>query len=198
MNGFYEAMEKRRSIYGISNEKIVSEDRIIEVVSKALKHTPSSFNSQSGRVVILFDDNHKKLWDITTETLRKITPEDKFAATLSKMEMFSSGYGTILIFEEMETVENLKANFPLYADKFEEWSNHSSGMLQYVIWTSLENEGLGATLQHYNPLIDEEVKATYDLPKTWKLIAQMPFGKPTAPAGNKEFMELEKRIKVFK
>lgn len=198
MNGFYEAMEKRRSIYGISNEKIVSEDRIIEVVSKAVKHTPSSFNSQSGRVVILFDDNHKKLWDITTETLRKITPEDKFEATLSKMEMFSSGYGTILIFEEMETVENLKANFPLYADKFEEWSNHSSGMLQYVIWTSLENEGLGATLQHYNPLIDEEVKATYDLPKTWKLIAQMPFGKPTAPAGNKEFMELEKRIKVFK
>ena len=30
-------------------------------------------------------------------------------------------------------------------------------MLQLVVWTALEAEGLGATLQHYNPLIDDEV-----------------------------------------
>lgn len=71
-------------------------------------------------------------------------------------------------------------------------------MLQYVIWTALELEGLGASLQHYNPLIDEEVKKEWQIPSNWKLIAQMPFGKPTAEAGAKEFQPLEDRVKVFK
>lgn len=71
-------------------------------------------------------------------------------------------------------------------------------MLQFVIWTALENEGLGASVQHYNPLIDEKVKTSWIIPQSWKLIAQMPFGKPTAPAGEKEFKPLEERIKVSK
>lgn len=71
-------------------------------------------------------------------------------------------------------------------------------MLQYVIWTALEIEGLGANLQHYNPIIDDEVKQEWNVPSNWKLIAQMPFGKKVAEAGDKDFMPLEERIKVFK
>jgi predicted oxidoreductase (fatty acid repression mutant protein) len=71
-------------------------------------------------------------------------------------------------------------------------------MLQFVVWTSLELEGLGASLQHYNPLIDEEVRAKWNLPSTWKLIAQMPFGKPTGAPGEKEFQPLDTRMKVFR
>jgi predicted oxidoreductase (fatty acid repression mutant protein) len=71
-------------------------------------------------------------------------------------------------------------------------------MLQLVIWTALENEGLGASLQHYNPIIDEEVKKEWSIPENWKLIAQMPFGKPTAPAGEKQFNPVEDRVKIFK
>ena len=66
-------------------------------------------------------------------------------------------------------------------------------MHQIVVWTALEIEGFGASLQHYNSLIDDEVKRRWDTPSEWKLIAQMPFGKPTTTPG-----ALEKRIKVFK
>jgi predicted oxidoreductase (fatty acid repression mutant protein) len=52
-------------------------------------------------------------------------------------------------------------------------------------------------LQHYNPLIDEKVKKTWNLPASWKLIAQMPFGKPTDQPGEKEFQPLEERVKFF-
>ncbi|WP_235899137.1 hypothetical protein [Suipraeoptans intestinalis] len=36
--------------------------------------------------------------------------------------------------------------------------------------------GIGASLQHYNPVIDDMVRERYKLPKTYRLVAQMPFG----------------------
>ncbi|WP_424452443.1 nitroreductase family protein [Paenibacillus pinisoli] len=195
---FYAAVEGRRSIYGISNEQVVSDDRIHEVINYAVKHTPSSFNSQSARVVVLLGDQHKKLWEITTNTLKAIVPADQFAPTQEKMNAFGAGYGTVLFFEDQSVVEGLQKQFAAYADNFPVWSNQSNGMLQFVIWTSLELEGFGASLQHYNPLIDEAVKAEWNIPSGWKLLAQMPFGKPVAPAGEKQFGSLEERVKVFK
>lgn len=195
---FYSAVEARRTIYGISSEAVVSDERINEVINHAVKHTPSAFNSQSARVVVLLGEHHTKFWNITTETLRKIVPADQFGATEEKMNAFGSGYGTVLFFEDNSVIEALQEQFATYKDNFPIWSQHSSGMLQYVIWTSLEIEGFGASLQHYNPLIDDEVKKEWDLPSSWKLVAQMPFGKPTAPAGDKEFKPLEERVKVFK
>ena len=68
----------------------------------------------------------------------------------------------------------------------------------FIVWTALEKEGLGATLQHYGSLISEQVLATWNLPESWKIVAQMPFGKPTAPAGEKAFSAVEgERFKVF-
>ncbi|MBJ8028460.1 nitroreductase family protein [Bacillus cereus group sp. N21] len=195
---FYSAIEDRRSIYAISKEQVVSDEKIQEVVNHAVKYTPSSFNSQSARVVVLLEEQHDKLWDITKETLRKIVPENNFAPTEEKMNAFKSGYGTVLYFEDRKVIEDLQEKFALYKDNFPTWSQQSSGMLQFVIWTALEIEGFGATLQHYNPLIDEEVRKEWDIPETWKLIAQMPFGKPVAPVGEKEFQPLETRVKFHK
>ena len=199
MNGeFYKAIKNRRSIYGISDEKVVAEEKIEEIVKYAVKHIPSAFNSQTGRVVLLFGDEHKRLWDICEDSLREIVPEEKFASTEEKIDGFRSGYGTALFFEEMEIVESLQERFPTYADNFPVWSDHSSGMLQYVIWTALEKEGLGASLQHYNELIVDKVKEEWSLPESWRMIAQMPFGNIVEGPDEKEFEPLEKRVKVFK
>ncbi len=195
---FYQAIQDRRSIYGISKEQIVSEERIREVVNHAVLHTPSAFNSQNGRVIILFGEQSDKLWDITMEALRKIVPADKFGPTEEKINSFKAGYGTILYFEDLSVVEDLQQRFQLYKDNFPTWSLQSIGMVQFAIWTSLELEGLGASLQHYNPLIDEAVKQQWNIPEKWRLVAQMPFGKPVAAPGEKEFLPLEERVKVFK
>ncbi|MDI9479174.1 MAG: nitroreductase family protein [Bacillota bacterium] len=198
VKNFLEAIQKRRSYYGIGGEKIVSEERIEELVKEAVKYVPSAFNSQSARVVILFGENHKKLWDITEETLRKIVPEGQFASTEKKMAGFRGGYGTVLFFEDDAVVKSLQEQFELYKENFPVWSQQSSGMLQFAVWTLLELEGLGASLQHYNPLIDEAVKAEWNMPEGWRLIAQMPFGNPTAEPGEKDFQPIEERVKVFK
>jgi len=196
---FYEAIESRRSIYGLSNEPVISDEKIEEIIKFAVKHTPSAYNSQSGRVVLLLGEHHKKFWDITEETLKRVVPpEQDFAPTAEKMQSFRNGYGTVLFFEDESVVKGLQEKFPLYKDKFPQYANESNGMLQYIIWTALEVEGFGASLQHYQPLIDDEVKKEWGIPKEWKLHAQMPFGKPTAPPKVKEFAPIEQRVKIFK
>ena len=116
---FYSAIEDRRSIYAISKEQVVSDEKIQEVIYHAVKHTPSAFNSQSARVVVLLGEQHDKLWDITKETLRKIVPENNFASTEEKMNAFKSGYGTVLYFEDSEVVEELQEKFALYKENFQ-------------------------------------------------------------------------------
>jgi len=41
------------------------------------------------------------------------------------------------------------------------------------------------------------VSKQWNLPDKWRLMGQMPFGKPMAAPPEKEFLPLENRIKVF-
>lgn len=195
---FYNALKKRRSIYGINKDINISEEKIEEIINNAVKYTPSAFNSQSARVIVLFKEHHDKLWDITMDALREIVSSEKFSSTKEKINSFKRGYGTVLFYDNNDIVKELQERFPTYKENFPVWAQQSNGMLQYVIWTSLELEGLGASLQHYNELIDEDVKSQWNIPKGWKLIAQMPFGNPTEEPGEKEFKPLEERVKVYK
>lgn len=194
---FLSAVRDRRTFYAISKESPVSKQRIMDIVEHAVKYVPSAFNSQSARVAVLFGAEHDKLWDITTDILRAIVAADQFESTAQRMSGFKNGHGTVLFFEDQTVVEGLQAAFPAYQEKFPTWSQQSNGMLQFAVWTALELEGLGASLQHYNPLIDEKVKEAWGVPETWLLLAQMPFGKPTAQPGDKEFKPLSERIKSF-
>ncbi|MEK3828467.1 nitroreductase family protein [Paenibacillus sp. FSL K6-1558] len=199
MSTFFDALKNRRSYYGISKESTISDAKIQEIVEEAVKYTPTAFNSQTSRAVVLLGEQHDKLWNHTEEILREVVGnEEAFQSTAEKMAGFRSGYGTVLFFEDNNVVAQLQQNFAAYADNFPIWSNQSNGMLQLVIWTALEQEGLGASLQHYNPLIDEKVKQEWNIPEHWRLIAQMPFGKPTVTPGEKEFQPIEERVKVHK
>ena len=72
---FLHGIKDRRSYYGINKEVQVSDEKIKEIVEFAVKYTPSAFNSQTARLVVLTGEAHDKLWDITTETLRKVVGE---------------------------------------------------------------------------------------------------------------------------
>lgn len=194
---FWEAVNGRRSFYAIGKEPVLSNEEIIKLVENAVKQAPSAFNSQGSRAVVLLGKEHDRLWDLTTETLRSIVPAENFASTEQKMKAFRGGYGTVLFFEDQPTVQGLQNQFPLYGDNFPVWSLQSSGMLQYLVWVALEAAGFGASLQHYNPLIDEKVGKAWNVPKTWKLLGQMPFGKPLAAPDAKTFLPISDRVKIY-
>lgn len=174
---FKEALRDRRSCYAINDKSPLSGEALREIIDFALMNLPSSFNSQSTRLVLLLGEHHKKLWNgIAMETLRAIVPAENFAPTQSKIESFAAGHGTVLFFEDRRVVENLQARFPTYADNFPLWARDANAMHQLAIWTMLEDAGLGASLQHYNPIIDAKVLEHWSIDPNWQLVAQMPFG----------------------
>lgn len=194
---FLEKLEKRRSIYAIGQNLSFANTEIEEIIKKAVRLSPSSFNSQSSRVVTLFGASHAKYWNIVLETLRKLVPADAFAATEAKINSFAAGTGTVLFYEDQDVIQGLQAQFPSYADNFPIWSEHSTAIAQFAVWTALADHNIGASLQHYNPIVDEEVAQTFDIPASWKLRAQLVFGSIEAPAGESSFIADETRFKTF-
>lgn len=197
-NEFLKAVEKRRSYYNISDESPISDGKIIDLVERSVLHTPSAFNSQSGRVLLLLGKDHDKLWDIVMDALRKVVNPDDFKTTEDKVNSFKAGYGTVVYYEDDSITKDLVNQFPLYAHNFPKWAEQSNGMLQFVIGVALEQEGFGASLQHYNELIEDQVAKEWGIDKNWRMIGQMPFGKPTKEPGEKEFLPIEERLMVFK
>jgi len=196
-NSLIEALRKRRSQYALGASLPQSEAQVSALIREAVRLTPSSFNSQSSRAVVLYGDESRALWEIVKAELRKIVPADAFAATEAKVDSFAAGAGTVLFFEDQGVVEGLQQKFALYADNFPVWSEQASGMAQFAVWTALANAGIGASLQHYNPLIDTAVATRWGIPSSWKLRAQMPFGSNEQPFGEKTFIDDAERFKVF-
>ena len=195
---FYSAVQSRRSIYGINDEKIISDERIEDIVNLVVKHTPTAFNSQTGRVVVLIGEQHKKFWKLAFESTKQGLAEEKIDSTKKRFESFASGYGTVLFFEDYSVVESFQEKFSSVEHYFPVWSHQASGMLQYIVWTALEQEGFGASLQHFYPEFSKEVKESWGIQEKWELIAQLPFGNPISPPKEKLIEPVEQRVVIVK
>lgn len=197
-NATITTLKKRRTQYALGRNAALSNDQLEALIKEAIRLTPSSFNSQSSRAVILFGQASEKFWQLTEDALRAIVPADAFAPTEAKMKAFAAGVGTVLFYEDQATVKGLQENFPLYADAFPTFSEHSAGMAQISVWNALADAGLGASLQHYSPIADEPAAKAFNVPASWKLRAQMPFGSNEAAFNDKPFIEDEGRFLTYK
>ena len=190
-------IKQRRTIYAVGKSVALTPEQIESVIKEAVNHSPSAFNSQTSRIVTLFGESHLQFWNIVRETLRKIVPEAAFEGTNTKINSFAAGYGTVLFYEDQDVVKSLQEQFALYADNFPVWSEHSSAIAQFAVWTALSEQNIGASLQHYNPIVDAEIAEIFDIPANLKLRAQLVFGSIEAPAGEKTFMAEADRFKTF-
>lgn len=190
-------IKQRRTIYAVGKNVALTPEQIESVIKEAVNHSPSAFNSQTSRIVTLFGESHLQFWNVVRETLRKIVPEAAFEGTNAKINSFAAGYGTVLFYEDQDVVKSLQEQFALYADNFPVWSEHSSAIAQFAVWTALSEQNIGASLQHYNPIVDAEIAEVFDIPANWKLRAQLVFGSIEAPAGEKTFMAEADRFKTF-
>ena len=190
-------IKQRRTIYAVGKNVPLTPEQIESIIKEAVNHSPSAFNSQTSRIVTLFGESHLQFWNVVRETLRKIVPDAAFEGTNAKINSFAAGYGTVLFYEDQDVVKALQEQFALYADNFPVWSEHSSAIAQFAVWTALSEQNIGASLQHYNPIVDAEITEIFDIPANWKLRAQLVFGSIEAPAGEKTFMAEVDRFKTF-
>ena len=188
---------KRRTQYALGKQLPFSQEAAANLIQEAIRQAPSAFNSQSSRAVILFGAQSVKFWELVKDALRPMVPAESFGATEKKLDSFAAGAGTVLFYEDQDVVKGLQQQFAAYADNFPIWSEHSTGIAQFAVWTALAEAGIGASLQHYNPVVDEAAQKEWDIPASWKLRAQMPFGSHEAPFGDKAFMDDAARFRVF-
>lgn len=94
---FLDAVHARRTYYSLEKTSPIPDSRIEEIARVAIKDVPSSFNSQSARMVVLLKDEHDKFWDTTKEILKAIVPEDSWSHTEQRINGFRAGYGTVCL-----------------------------------------------------------------------------------------------------
>lgn len=180
-------LKQRRTYYNLNKNLPVSKSEVKKVIEEITELIPDAFNMKSARVLVVMDKKQNELWDRIFDTFEGKVPREK-------IDGFKAAAGTILYFYDEEVVGALQEKFPTYADNFPVWANQANGMLQINIWTGLRELGIGANLQHYNPVIDSLVQEMFEIPKSWKLIAQMPFGGIVTEPDPKEKENIADRV----
>lgn len=196
-SSFIENIKKRRSQYALGKNLALSQAQTTELIQVAVRQAPSAFNSQSTRVVILHGEHSEAFWGLVKEALRPLVPAENFASTEAKVDSFAAGAGTVLFYEDQHVVKGLQEQFALYADNFPVWSEHANAIAQFTVWTALANANIGASLQHYNPLVDAAAAERWNIPSSWTLRAQMPFGSNEGEFPEKSYIADTERFMVF-
>jgi predicted oxidoreductase (fatty acid repression mutant protein) len=74
-------------------------------------------------------------------------------------------------------------------------------MHQITLWTALELEGLGASLQHshFVPGVEEGIRAAFDIPSAWSVKAEIVFGAMSGerPAAH-EKEDVSTTVRIYK
>ena len=185
---YQDAIAARHSAYMLDDrieDAGVSADDVLAMLRSIAPKVPSSYNSQSARLVLLTGEDHRRFWGIVEDILRaKVNDDKRFARTEVKLRGFAAAAGTVLFYEIDSVTEGLKETYPSYADVFPTWAEHGNAMIQFAVWTGFYDMGLAANIQHYNPIIDARVADEFSVPEGYRLVAQMVFGRETqVPAG---------------
>ena len=173
--GIIKSLENRRTYYNIDKNLPVLEKEIEEKIKEVTELVPDAFNMKSARIVLAFGEKHDRLWDEIYNVFEGKVPREKIDSFKKMQEQFST-----------------------YADNFPVWANQANGMLQLAVWSMLRELNVGASLQHYNPVIDARVKEIFDIPENFKLVAQMPFGGIVSEPDKKEKEDIDKRVTVLR
>jgi len=194
---YFDVIQSRRSNHHLSSELLQSKEELIHHLEQVLEATPSSFNSQSQRMVVLFGASHEHFWNRVIDEIAKLVTVEQLSKSKQKIKQFADSLGTVLFFDDEETTKHMMEKFPLYASQCQVWSEQQNGMLQINIWNALVALGYQANLQHYTELIEETIKHDFHIPTSWRMVGQMPFGKATSEPKKKEILPTKQRVIVF-
>ncbi|MEG0630775.1 MAG: nitroreductase family protein [Christensenellaceae bacterium] len=190
------AVKNRRSVRCLKKDDRITKSKIKNLLKISL-YSPSAFSMQSSRMAVLMGERHEKFWQKVQSILLGMVKEEQRAAIKEKIEGFLGGNGTVLFFEDQEVVKAYQKDISAYANEFLGWSQHNNAMLQYTVWLTFFDNDIAASIQHYNPLIDNYVYEELGLPKNYTLIAQMPFGAANEQPQKRDYLPFDKVVTFF-
>lgn len=198
MSNFKDLLEKRRSVYALGKNTPFSKEEIVTAIRHTVRQAPSASNSQTTRAIVLFDEANEKLWDHIYKVQKGVLPSNMWDMMSGVMEgARDNAVGTVLFFEDRDAVDAM----PTSGARSEAYKQNNSAIVQYGVWLRLAEMDLGASLQHFNvgyeQGFDKDIREMFNLPDSYELIAQMPFGSIESPAGEKTHIEADTQVQVF-
>lgn len=109
-----DAIKQRSSLHALTSDVGISDARIQEIVREGVLHAPSPFNCQSGRAVVLLNEEHKKFWDIAHDAAKASVPPQVFEKAFEpRVKMFRAAYGTVLFYESQAALDKTSGKVPM-------------------------------------------------------------------------------------
>ncbi len=198
MAEFKNVIKNRRSIYALGTNSEYSIEEIVATIRETQKDVPSAFNSQTSRLVVLTGEANTKLWNLILDVQKEVLDQATWDFMSPIMEGAKNGIGTVLFFEDRDAV----AQMPTQGQRTEAYKQNNSANSQYATWLALAEMNLGGSLQHFNvgyeQGFDKGIREMFDLPESYELVAQMPFGSVEQGAGEKEYIDSEVQVQLIK
>ena len=100
---FIDLAHNRRTIYALGKNSPVPDSKIKELINEAILHVPSSFNTQSTRLVLMLHEEHEKLWDTVIDTFAELVKTGAVSEemwrkqTLPKLQGMRGAVGTVCL-----------------------------------------------------------------------------------------------------
>lgn len=189
IEGYLDYVKQRRSIRKLQQGEL--SDETIRHIVEAGRWSPSSFNSQPVRMVVL-KERHRAFWDFVEAQLRTKLDGPKLERALARIPGYRNGIFTILFFEDT----SVAANPPPSANPaiWKSFAIQAMGIAQVNVWNAVYAAGLASSNQHTNYQIgDEALRAFLGLPETWVSYSIFPIGyadESPAPAERKPHEEV--------
>ena len=190
-----DVIEKRRSNYDLATNIELTKKDLINLLRKIIYYSPSPFNVQSSKIVLLNKKSHHLLWTtVVEEYLKKNNNGELLDSDKARIKREDKAYGTILFYKDEQVIEENKKKLDAYEQKeLNNWCLEESAMLQMNVWNELRLKNIGAHLVHFDN-IDEEISVTFDIDKKYKLVAMMVFGSIVQEAAVKPKKDIDKRF----
>ncbi|AQZ18935.1 FRM2 (YCL026C-A) [Zygosaccharomyces parabailii] len=187
---YLKAIASRRTVYALKPElpSGVTLEEVQAIVQAIIKDTPTSFNSQVNRAIILTGAEHKRVWDQVVKSIPSDSGKKRPASVRDE------AFGSVIFFTDDKTTEQLQAKFPAWASAFPQFADHSSGAAQINTWTALKQVGIGGHLQHFNGYVKAALPKS--IPLEWQVHAQLAFGMPAVDS-LPEKTYIDNPVKVF-
>ena len=194
------AFGERHSEYNLSGELRAPLSDVRRLLEEVLHLTPTGFNVQPVRMVLLSGRKNVEHWDLIAGMLKRKIGEERYRKSNAYHlieEVAKQAVGTVLFFDDPEETERMMREKAQYRDNFLNWAQQAQGSHQFMVWLGLRVLGYGANLQHYIGMEDDLVKRHVGVPENWNFVAHMMFGSIIEPAQAKEKKPIEELLKVY-
>ena len=178
---------QRRSVRALQDGPLP--DGMLEALGSAIDSTPAAFGMSPWQVVLLHE-RRGMFWDVVERSFREHLTGEQLDRYLTRLDGFRPAVVVAMVYEDLSVRERLVSERGLSSETGFDFALQGLGMVQLGMWLAATGFGLGASLQHWDWMVEAALAEFAGLPQAcFRLVSVMPFGHPaedaSTPAGDR-------------